>query len=148
MTAHLKQDRRSSQRGSTLIEFAFTAVLVCVLLFASIEFDRMVLVYTTLANSARVGARYAIVHGASRTGTGATGPSGPSDNPTEVVGVIRNYAAAGLLDTAALNISVKYPAGNSPGSTVNVTVTYRYDPFTGLPLGVTLGSNTSGVIAF
>ena len=44
--------------GATIIEFAIVAFLLFLVIFASFEFDRMMLVYTTLANSAR--GRYAM----------------------------------------------------------------------------------------
>lgn len=132
------------------MEFALVTFSLILLVLASIEFDRMILVYTTLANSARVGARYAIVHGEDRTGTGDP-PSGATDS-TNVVTVVKNFASAGMLQTANLNVSVQYPAtpspGNKRGSLVIVTVTYPYDPFTFLPLTVTLRSSTRGIIVF
>jgi Flp pilus assembly protein TadG len=138
--------RSSARRGSAIIEFALVTLLLMIVIFASIEFDRMVLVYTTMANSARVGARYAIVHGSDRTATGdpASGPS----NSSAVVTVVRNFASAGLLNTSALDVLVQYPTDNKPGSQVVVTVTYPYDPFVALPLRVNLRSTTRGVIVF
>jgi Flp pilus assembly protein TadG len=121
-----------------------------VLLLSIVEIGRMVLVYTTVANAARAGARYAIVHGGTRTGSGVDGPSGPAGNPPQVVTVVKNFASAGLLSTGLLAITVNYTgASNAPGQRVSVTVVYPYDPFTTyLPLRVRLGSTTQGVIAF
>jgi Flp pilus assembly protein TadG len=145
--------KRSAQRGNTIIEFAFVTVLLMLVILASVEFDRMMLVYTTLANSARLGARYAIVHGATRTGTGD--PASGATNTSNVVTVVKNFAAAGMLQTSNLNVSVEYPAstsvtdpGNKRGALVIVTVTYPYDPFTALPLTVTLRSSSRGIIVF
>ena len=137
------------QCGSTLVEFAFICLLLFVVLFAALELGRMIVVYTTVANAARVGVRYAIVHGSTNTGAGDAGPSGASDT-TAVENVVKDYAKVGLLDTGRLDITVTYPDGglNSPGSRVSVKVVYPYDPFTVLPLGVTLGTTTQGVITF
>jgi len=104
-----------------------------------------------VANAARAGARYAIVHGNSRAaGAGSTNASGPSNNPAQVLTVITTFASAGLLTTSRLVITVAYPgSSNAPGQLVNVTVKYPYDPLTTwLPLRVNLGSTTEGVIAF
>ena len=112
---------------------------------------RMILVYTTVANSARAGARYAIVHGSSRgAGSGSTNASGPSSNPAQVLTVVKDFASAGMLTTSKLVITVAYPgSSNAPGQLVNVTVSYPYDPLTTwLPLRVNLGSTTQGIIAF
>jgi Flp pilus assembly protein TadG len=136
-----------------MIEFAFIAFLLMIVIFASIEFDRMLLVYTTMASAARGGARYAIVHGSYRTGTGDP-PSGATDT-TAVVAKVKSFASAGPLNVNNLNVVVEYPAasvsnpsGNSQGSLVIVTVSYPFDPFTALPLGVTLRSTSRGIIVF
>ena len=137
------------RRGGTLVEFAFVAVQLFLVLFAALEFGRMVLVYTNVANAARVGARYAIVHGSTRTGSGVNGPSGPGQT-VYIVNAVKDFARPGLLDTSRLAITVTYPDGNSnaPGSRVTVRVVYSYDPFTILPLRVPLGSTTEGIITF
>ena len=110
---------------------------------------RMILVYTSLANSSRVGVRYAIVHGSTNTGTGTSGPSGPGST-VEIENVVNVYAQVALIDLSRLTISVTYPEGgaNAPGSRVRVEVMYPYDPFVLLPLDVWLASATEGVITF
>jgi len=137
-------------RGQTLVEFSLVAFLCMVLLLSIVEISRMALVYTTVANAARAGARYSIVHGGTRTGSGVDGPSGPAQNPGQVLTVIKNFASAGLLTTSNLIITVDYPgASNAPGQPVSVTVIYPYDPLTTyFPLRVRLGSVSRGVIAF
>ena len=153
-----------ASRGSALVEFALVTFLLMMVMLSTIEFERMLLVYTTVADSARAGARYAIVHGAD-----ATPVSGPGNNPADVVTVIKNFATAGLLDKSKLptacpptsggGICVEYapPLGsggaatNTPGSRVTVTVSYPYDPFVGwfnTMLSVPLSSKTQGVICY
>jgi Flp pilus assembly protein TadG len=143
--------RRARLAGQSLVEFSLVSFMLCMLVLAVFEMGRVVLVYTTVANAARAGGRYAIVHGSSRAvGAGSTNASGPSNNPAQVVTVIKNFAGAGLLTTSRLVITVAYPAAsNAPGQLVNVTVLYPYDPLTRwLPFRVNLGSTTQGVIAF
>lgn len=111
----------------------------------------MVLVYTTVANAARAGARYATVHGSSRTaGAALTNASGPAANPSQVLTMIKNFASAGPLTASRLIISVSYPgASNAPGQLVTISVIYPYDPLTTyLPWTVRLGTTTQGVITF
>jgi Flp pilus assembly protein TadG len=143
--------RWSTDEGGALVEFTFIAVMLVVVMFGIVEMGRMVLVYTTVANAARAGARYAIVHGAERTGTGVNGASGPGST-TQVQTVVTDFASAGLLDTTKLNIAVNYPNGlNTADSPVTVTVTYPYDawvPYFRSLLSVTLGSTSEGVITF
>jgi len=137
-------------RGQTLVEFSLVAFLCMVLLLSVVEISRMALVYTTVANAARAGSRYSIVHGGTRTGSGVDGPSGPAQNPAQVLTVIKNFASAGLLTASNLIITVDYPgASNAPGQQVSVSVIYPYDPLTTyFPLRVRLGSVSRGVIAF
>ena len=79
---------RTGEKGQGIIEFSVVSVIILFLIFTVIEVSRMVLVFTTIANAARAGVRYACVHGSDRTGTGITGPSGPGSNPAEVVAVV------------------------------------------------------------
>ena len=153
MTSCRNRNRSEGRRranGQVLVEFAVVAFLSLILLLSIVEISRMTLVYTTVANAARAGARYAIVHGGTRTGSGVDGPSGPAQNPAQVMTVVRNFASAGLLSTGNLVITVNYPgASNAPGQLVSVTVVYPYDPLTTyFPLRVRLGSTSQGVVAF
>lgn len=146
----------SSRRGATLVEFAFIAMALMMMVFGGFEFSRMALVYTAVANSAKAGVRYAIVHGADRAaGSGTDGQSGAVDS-SQVVTVVSNFASAGVLNTSNLTVLVQYPAatpgspnGNSIGSTVIVKVSYPYDPFFSImPLRVPLSSEARGIIVF
>jgi len=133
-------------RGQTLVEFAMCSVLLLALVFAVVEFGRMMLVYTTMGNAARIGTRYAIVHG--------------SDNPptTSVDTVVKDFLKAGTVSTSSATVTVGYPGkpdGTSanctdPGCQVTVTVSYPYDPLlTYFSLGsITLSSSSEGVITW
>jgi Flp pilus assembly protein TadG len=136
--------------GSSMIEFSLIAFMFIIVLLGVVEMGRMVLVYTTVANAARAGARYAIVHGADQT-VSSSGPGNPC-TCTQVHTVVKNFASAGLVNTGLLTISVNYPdSTNTPGSRVSVTVAYPYDPlvkyFSSL-LNQTLGSTSEGVITY
>jgi Flp pilus assembly protein TadG len=147
---HSSKARLGRRRGSAIVEFSLVAFMTLIVVLGVVEMGRMILVYTDVANAARAGARYAIVHGNMRTGTGVDGPSGPADNPTQVVTVVTNFASAAPLDTSRLVVTVTYPSGsNSVGSPVKVTAVYPYDPFVSyLPLRVKLGSTSHGIITF
>lgn len=142
--------RAGSTNGQALVEFSIVSFILCILLLSTLEISRLVLVYTTLANAAREGSRYAVVHGSSRTGSGVDGPSGPGANPTEVVTVVRNFAGTGSLSNSRLTITVTYPGGsNAPGQVVDVSAVYAYNALsTYIPFNVRLGSAAEGVIAF
>jgi Flp pilus assembly protein TadG len=152
MMAPPRVRRRKAVEGGTLIEFTFVALMLMVTMLGVVEMARMVLVYTTVANSARVGARYASVHGSDRSGgSGTDGQSGPGNNPAQVLTIVKDFAGAGMVRLADSNITVTYSPSNTPGSVVNVTVIYTYVPFVSYfnhALGVTLGSTSQGVITF
>ncbi|WP_263419482.1 TadE family protein [Terriglobus albidus] len=146
--------RLQADDGSALIEFIFIAFMFIIVLAGVVELGRMVLVYTTVANAARAGARYAIVHGGDRTGSGVDGPSGPGSpcTCTQITTVVKNFASAGLVNTANLTVTVNYPNGsNAAGKAVTVTVSYPYDPlipYFSTILNRTMGSTSEGIITF
>lgn len=148
--------------GATLVEFAFVAVLLVIVLLGIVEMSRMILVYTTMANAAKAGARYAMVHGGDRTGAGATGVDAASSATSyaEVQTVTQNWAASGLLTSSNVTVTVSYPkyvsgaggyAGNYPGDPVDVTVSYTYNPligYFGSLLNTTLSSTSEAIITY
>lgn len=137
---------RKNCRGQALVEFAVVAVVLTALILVIFEFGRIMLCYNTIANAARVGTRYAIVHG--------------SDNPpsTSVSARIQAFLTAGSVNPATATISVNYPdpVGTStsgctnPGCRVIVTVSYPYDPVMSyFPIGsIHLASTSEGVITW
>jgi Flp pilus assembly protein TadG len=143
--------RIRNDEGQNLVEFSLVAVMFIIVLLGVVEMARMTLVYTTMSNAARAGARYAITHGADRTGSGYDGPSLPGST-TQVETVTKNYAAAGLLNANNVTVDVAYPDGNAnAGSRVTVSVNYTYDPLVGYfntLLNHNLGSKSQGVITF
>jgi Flp pilus assembly protein TadG len=136
--------REKRERGSDLIEFALVAFLCCILLVAFVEFGRFLLVYNSVANSARSGVRFAIVNGAgigdgTRTGAGAAA----------VQAVVKNFAGSAPLDKTKLTVTVAPTTLGIIGSAVTVTVVYPYDPLSSyFPLSINLRSVSQGVIAF
>ena len=101
------------------VEFTFVTFTLLSVVFAAIEFDRMLLVCTTLANSTRAGLRHDIVHSVDLSGGGIV------KNDANVTPVVKPFASAGLLNAA----------------NVTVTVLYKYDRFFSLlPISVNLGS--------
>src|SRR5215210_8085039 len=53
---------KKSERGATLVEFAIGATVFFTVMFAVVEFGRMLYVHNGLSDAARRGARYAVVH--------------------------------------------------------------------------------------
>jgi Flp pilus assembly protein TadG len=59
--------RRSARRGAVAVEFALTASLLFLILFASVEFMRVNTIVNTTENAAYEGARAGVVPGATST---------------------------------------------------------------------------------
>jgi Flp pilus assembly protein TadG len=131
---------RKNESGQAAVEFALTIVFIVLLLVSFLEVILMVYTYIVLADSAKEGVRYAIVHG-----TGNTACSGPGTTLTtppvacpdalggNVVNAVKNYAKYSLHDSAAMTVTPTYPDGLSaaPGR-IKVVVSYPYQPFFGL----------------
>ena len=63
--------RRASERGSAMVELSLCFLLVFSLIYALMEFSRVVYCYNILAGATREASRYAMVHG-SKSGSVAT----------------------------------------------------------------------------
>ena len=63
----MKQNKlfKSSERGTTLVEFSIAATVFLTAMFGVIEFGRALWVHNALSDAARRGARYAVLHSAS-----------------------------------------------------------------------------------
>ena len=150
-----KGTRLRNERGSTMLELPFALIWVFLVIFGLTESARLMLAYTTLADAARAGTRYATVHGSYRTGActqdALDGKAGPSDDPACVVRIVKNVATAAGLSSGSLGVQVRYPDGtNNVGASVTVRVSY---PFTSVlpiivPFNVTVGSTSGARICF
>jgi len=106
--------------GQSLIEFTFVGIPIIFVLISVFEISRGMWIYHTLAYSAKVGVRYAAVHGINcATTTNNTNNClvnmGPANTPGTIAYVIRQ-AAAGL-DPATTTLTF-----NASGSTSTCTL--------------------------
>jgi Flp pilus assembly protein TadG len=151
MTPVSRSRRLGDTRGQSLVEFSLVVLVLLMLLFGVVEVGRMVMVYSTVANAAKAGARYAIVNGSDSSAPCSSGDS------SACVTTVKNFASAGGLDTSSLLVSVNYPSTgcpstvtNAPGCWVRVTANYPYNPFLGyfnLP-SINLGAGSEGTITW
>lgn len=103
--------------GQATVEFALSASLLLLLLFAVIEMSFAVYNYNTVSSAAREAVRYAIVHS----------PTGPNPVSTsEIQQVAINYAPA--LNLQPSDITVSWPADPTLPSLDDamVAITYKY----------------------
>ena len=117
------------------MEFALTIVMVIIVLFGAIEMTLMIYTYDVLADAAKEGVRYAIVHG---TGVGAancSGPGGGGVTCTDSTGsnirtAVSKYTSLSFHDSTAMTVTPTFPDSSSVApSRVRVTISYVYQPF-------------------
>ena len=151
------------RRGQALLEFAMVALVALMLILGIVEFGRLLLVYTTVADAARIGTRYAITHGTPPAGPSTTGTATSTDvsnMQSAVQTVVKSFLAPATvnINAAGLSINTTFPnkvcgsstcTGTTPGNLVQVTVSYPYDLLISyFPINVTLSSTSEGVITW
>jgi Flp pilus assembly protein TadG len=128
-----RKARRASERGASMVEFAMTFLIITFVLFPLIGFSFWVYAYNVMADAAKAGVRYAIVHGAN-----STVPSGPActsncttqasctDNSANVGNVqdeVKKWAKFSVYSTSNIKVTVCYLDGsNTAPSRVQVKV--------------------------
>ena len=149
MSGRSAKTRPAARRGQALVEFSAVTFVMIILLLLVVEMGRMVLVSTAVANAARAGLRYAIVHGNDRpSGSTVNSASGPAYT-AQILTVVEDFAGTGMLTISRLVVTITYAGTNAPGQIVTVTVVYPYDPLTTyFPATLRLGSAAQGVIVF
>ncbi len=97
-----------------MVELALVVPVVLLFTLGIVDFGRGIFTYAVLADAAREGARYAIVHGslATELGETASGPNEPDPMGAYVVRAAKSEAYG--LDSAAMRVSVCWGSSNSP----------------------------------
>ena len=98
-----------------MVESALTCILFLTLLFGVIEFGYAFYCYDQVSEAAKIGTRYAIVHGATS--------STPADS-SAVQSWILNHVSG--LDPNQVVVTTTWSPDNNPGSQVNVSVQYTF----------------------
>jgi len=153
MFPSMKTSSKKRQAGQAAVEFAFVIVFLIVFLLSFIEITALVYTYSVLADSAKEGVRYAVVHGTLSTTCNGPGAAGITcdGGAAGVKGAVNNYAHGSLNNTAAgMTVTPTYPDGTStPSSRVRVVVSYNYQPLFGLGWPtVTVRAASEGRITF
>ena len=114
-----------------MVEFVLVIIFVFILIVCTMQMILLIHAYNTLADAAKEGMRYAIVHGTENTS--CSGPGNPRANPVvtcpgdpngnNIVAVVTNFAGLGFQSVAATNNRC------SPSSGSNISeVDVCYDP--------------------
>ena len=110
--------RRGWSSGQTTTEFP-VAALIAVLFTVSMVYSGVAVYgYNFVSQAARDASRYASVNGANS--------SNPVDSG-DVQAFVRNEATG--LNASNISVSTTWNPNNKPGSVVNVSVTYTFQPF-------------------
>jgi Flp pilus assembly protein TadG len=148
----MKTTRKKRQAGQAAVEFAFVMVFLIVFLLSFIEITALVYTYSVLADSAKEGVRYGVVHGTLSSTCNGPGVAGvPCDGGAAgVKAAVNSYASGSLNNTAGMTVTPTYPDGTStPSSRVRVVVSYSYQPLFGLGWPtVTVNAASEGRITF
>lgn len=132
---------RFLQGGQSLVEFAIGLLVLLLLVFGAVDMGRAVFTYNSIANCAREGIRFAVVHGAE-----SPAPVGPTENDPVLDNLLRAKYTVGL-DPARLTInSIWTDSRNVPGSSVTVTVRYNFQSAVLFAVPLSLQSRSSGTI--
>jgi hypothetical protein len=140
----LAMAKKRDQQGQALVEFALTILFIVLLFVGMLEIILLMYAYNTLADAAKEGVRYAIVHGTGNTQ--CSGPGLPLGSPpvtcpdlsgANVQTVVTNFA--GLSMQSGSTVVVDYNPNNAngalcniPGCMVRVSVSKTYQPLFGL----------------
>ena len=106
--------KKHNERGSTLVEFAIGVTVFATVMFAVLEFSRALWVHNALADAARRGARYAVLHAAN------------DEAQVKNVVVFGNSSGTGnpmLNDLSTENVEVTYTGFGLNEGTVTVSIT-------------------------
>ena len=133
-------DQGKVQAGQTTAEFALSATVFVILVFALMQLGWAVYKFNTMCSAAREAARYAIVHS----------PTGPNPaTPAQIQQVAINYAPA--LNLIASDISVTWPtdANLSPTEDARVSISHQFKfPIPFLPtISLTLSTTSQMLVS-
>ena len=124
---------RRNNRGQTTVEFLISAVFVFVLVFWVFELIMLLYTYSVMAGAAKIGVRYAVVHGCGKNSATCSGlcPTACGDTAGgNVVTEVKKYAAYSFHDLTGISIVVSYPDSSADApSRVRVVINYPYKPY-------------------
>jgi Flp pilus assembly protein TadG len=110
-----------------VVEFAVVAPVFFLLVFAMIEFGRMVMVQQILTNAAREGARVGVLDGSTES---------------KVDTAVNNYLTAAGISNSTITVSPNPPSSATSSGAVTVTVSVPFNSVSWLPSPLYLGGKT------
>ena len=136
MRVRKKGQKADEQGGQALVEFAFVAIFLLMVVFGIIDFARLFFAYATMSNGAREGARFGITHA----------------DPSFDSAIEARARDMMVLIGAEADVEIQRPGdddGNNPGCTtphecrIQVIVTSNFDIWTPILPNMNLVAQTS-----
>jgi len=123
---------RHTDTGQAAVELMLTTLFVVFAIFSTVEYMMILYTYSVMADAAKEGVRYAVVHGCGTTN--CSGPSCPAGyspcgdtGGANVVAQVKNYAKLCLHNVSGITVNVNYLDGSaSSSSRVQVVIHYPY----------------------
>src|ERR1043165_7889603 len=118
-----KRNSKGRESGQALVEFAFVFMFWVIMVVAILEMVLFLHTYNVLADAAKEGVRYAIVHGTNNSipcgpvtcadVTGPAAPVGTTPVSGSGFGVVRTFAQYSLHNTSGMVVTMSYPGGDA-----------------------------------
>ena len=129
-----------------MVEFLLVATFLVLLFVGILQMILFMYAYNTLANAAKEGVRYAVVHGTGNSNCSGPGsssvtcPDNAGNGYKNVKTVVVNFASVSFQNIELSEVNVDYNPNGANGSSacnvagclVQVTVAHTYTPFFGL----------------
>ncbi len=139
--------KRNGERGQAMVEFALSVPVFFAVVYGICDFGRALFTYDLVTSAARIGSRYAIVHGSA-----CTLSSCPATSAT-----IQTYVRSQVngINTSQLTVTAAWSKGTGctdtafkgPQCIVNVTVSYPFQFVLALQESLTMTSSSQMVIS-
>ena len=97
-----------------MVEFSLVFLVFLMMVFGLMELGKAAWTYNTVAHAARMGARYAMVHGSLNPAT-----------KDQIKSVVKGNAVG--LDSSKINVEASWKPSNARGNTVQVEVSYPFE---------------------
>lgn len=137
--------RRKRSRGQSLVEFALVMAPLMFVVATFVDAARFVFYWNSLAEAARAGARYAIVHGQD-----SSSPETGNVCSSTLQGIVRGRVAS--VKASDVSVSCAWPyGGNSSGNLVEIQASMTFVPFTSQFVGgvpITIYGKTQMTIVY
>lgn len=131
---YLRLPRRvlGRERGQTIVEFAFVLPVMALLIFAAVDFSRLLLTYLAASNGARDGARQAVTHPVCNDPYGTTASSIEAKIKSNTDGAVswaRITPTVTFYNASPTPVAITTPVASG---LVKVSVSTSYEPITPL----------------